>query len=151
MSKEYVHLKLKDEQGREAVVTQEDGISPLDLCDDYFSVKASLDTRLVAAMKDLERAAQPLTEKEKLARAYNNVLGVIKGACNASGVVLSFAEDIIAVRHGEALGTDETNTHPLVLLYLHQLVHLALNRELLTQDEFDTAMRWVRGQCSKAE
>lgn len=89
----------------------------------------------VAAIEALE-AARVKSEAHKAAmqRAYDDAL-FVQSACNLSGVVFSFA------RHMETIceecrdkGTHTRNTHPVVRLFVTQLMWLAFHQ---TVDDLD--------------
>lgn len=147
-----IHLKLRNDKGQEIFVADFESLQAIDL--EGLSLHPDTTPRIVQslgqALLDLERASLPPTDEEKAARAYQNVMGVINpGACNLSGVARSFGEDVIAIRRAEGLDTPGTNKHPLVLLYLHQLAFLATGYELLTQEQYDNALAWVKSKCSR--
>lgn len=94
----------------------------------------------VAAIEVLE-AARVKSEAHKAAMqmAYDDAL-VVQSACNLSGVVFSFA------RHMETIcdecrmqGTDAKNTHPVVRLFVTQLMWLAFHQTVDDHDLYSKA------------
>jgi hypothetical protein len=71
-----------------------------------------------------------------LKKAAKNALAV-QSAVNLSGVVRTMARDMDAVCD-VADGTDAWNTHPVVKLYVTQLVHLAFG-ETVDHDQYTEA------------
>jgi hypothetical protein len=66
-------------------------------------------------------------QARKMQKAYDGAL-VVQSACNLSGVVFSFAEVMHTLceearRQGQ--GTEWRNTHPIVKLFVTQLLHLS--------------------------
>jgi len=62
-----------------------------------------------------------------MSNPYQNALDV-QDACNLSGVVHSFSEDVTKLFHescAAGLGTEYVNRHPVVRLYLEKLCQLA--------------------------
>lgn len=83
-------------------------------------------------------------EKRDMNQMYRNALYVVDpGACNASGVILSMAGHLDMIRLEDSLsatprGTDYLNEHPVITLFLSQLIQL--NRSGCSdQDAFDKA------------
>ena len=73
-----------------------------------------------------------------LKKAAENALNV-QNACNLSGVLKSFARDMDAVCDAcRDQGTDAWNTHPIVQLYVTQLVWLAFG-ETVDHDQYTAA------------
>lgn len=67
--------------------------------------------------------------KAELAKLCESALAV-QDACNLSGVVQGFAKDILTLRRLLNLGTDATNTHPIVVLWADKIAHLTGTQEL---------------------
>jgi hypothetical protein len=142
-----INLVLMDGKGRSIYVTDTNDSTILDLDGKYHHVHTILEARIAVAMQELEKAALPLTDEEIAGAAYESI-ETIQSASNLSGVALSFGKGVIAVRHAEGLDTTHTNTHPLVKLYLHQLVFLATGIEILDDQQYSDAMAWCRAKAS---
>jgi hypothetical protein len=74
-------------------------------------------------------AVQAEEQRKKMMRAYNDAL-LVQSACNLSGVVFSFAqhmETLCAESHRLNEGTDWRNKHPIVRMFVAQLLHLSNN------------------------
>lgn len=59
---------------------------------------------------------------------YENALGIVQGASNCLGITKSLAEDMQTLaddmREKGTMSTEKLNQHPVMRLYLEQLVHL---------------------------
>ena len=100
----------------------------------------------LAAIADAKHREAPEVARVKSAahkaamqRAYDDAL-VVQSACNLSGVVFSFA------RHMETIcdecrmqGTDAKNTHPVVRLFVTQLMWLAFRQIVDDHDLYSKA------------
>lgn len=84
------------------------------------------------------------TMKELAQRAID-----VQTACNLSGVVISFADDIRVLRqHLQAEGncsTDTVNMHPMCVLYATQIAYLAGTSGIGCEraDEWNKAYNWA--------
>lgn len=74
-----------------------------------------------------EQCIKDEEHRKAMQAAWNDAM-VVQDACNLSGVVFSFArhmETICDEARKQGQGTEWRNKHPIVRLFLNQLLHLA--------------------------
>jgi len=53
----------------------------------------------------------------------------VQDACNLSGVAIAFVRHMKEMQEEQSLGTDARNRHPVIMVFLDKLNHLALMQE----------------------